>query len=54
MSADPRIAALKDVIMSSRNRCGDWTVEDGEPCDGTEGCDECLTIIAEAVLAELA
>jgi hypothetical protein len=49
MGVQERIAEA----IATAERCPRFTPESGDPCDGLDGCEECLRLVAVAVLAEL-
>lgn len=46
-------AAFRAAIGDSTNRCPDYCPDEGSPCDGLIGCDECLDLVAQACLEEV-
>lgn len=49
---EERVARVKLALIRAE-RCEHFFAEDGDPCDGLEGCDRCLRIAAEDVLETL-
>lgn len=46
MTRQHRVA---DAIRDAQ-KCDDYQPEDGEPCDGLMGCEDCLWYAAEAAI----
>jgi hypothetical protein len=50
---DEDITAVMDAIDSSEARCDRYYIERTDPCDGLDGCQDCLRRAAKAVLKAL-
>lgn len=46
------VEIIKEAIVSAA-RCGEFYAEYGDPCDGLNGCEECLTLTALKVIDAL-